>query len=247
VNRTLFITGTDTGVGKTLIACGIAAYMRRQGIDVGVMKPIETGFSKRSPSRDAARLRRYAQSSDSIDMVGPFTYKEAVSPWIAARHSGRPVQIRRILQTADVLMRRHDVLLMEGAGGLLVPLTQNLTMLDLIKRLKTPVLLVTSDRVGTLNHTLLSVNELRAAKIIVLGIIVNGTDVPTPAIARRSTAWVLKKLSRVPVWGTIPRMKKSTVDRPASLADAVSRVVPIERLEYLLTHARESPGTSRHR
>ena len=240
LNVPLFIAGTDTGVGKTTVACGIAASLRLLGIDVGVMKPVETGHVPGSRRSDAARLRRFAASEDAPGDIAPFVYRDPVAPWIAARNVRHPIRVDRIVRKARMLISRHEVVLIEGIGGLLVPLTRRLTVLDLITPLRAAVLLVASDRVGTLNHTLLSVRAGRAAGVDLIGIIVNSSGMPVPRLARGSTLKVMEELTGVHVWGQLPRMKVGALSQPTKLAQKVSRILPPERLIRFLKRGRES-------
>ena len=151
--RGLFVTGTDTGVGKTLLACALAAWCRREGLDVGVMKPVATGAramptgrqargrrgAQRLVSDDAIRLAAASDSNDPWALITPVCFREPLAPWTAALRARRTIALEPILAAAQRLQRRHDVLIVEGVGGLLVPLTERLTVADLARRMGLPL------------------------------------------------------------------------------------------------------------
>ena len=125
-SRGIFITGTDTGVGKTYVACGIAMTLRRKGIDVGVMKPAETGCRKRNRQLlpvDAIKLARAAGVRDALDFVNPYRFSGPLAPAVAAGLEGKRLDPSRILSCFRVLSQRHDFTIVEGAGGIMVPLS----------------------------------------------------------------------------------------------------------------------------
>lgn len=185
--RGLFITGTDTGVGKTLIAAGLAAWCRAQGMDVGVMKPVATGGIRwRRPrgrsrwlSPDAVLLARAADVHDPWDLINPECFREPLAPFVAAQRAGKAVRWPAILRAYRRLQQRHPFLIIEGIGGLLVPLSRRQTVADLIQAFDLPVLIVARRRLGTLNHTLLTVREAQRQGLRVHGVILNAADPPT--------------------------------------------------------------------
>jgi dethiobiotin synthetase len=213
--RGVFITGTDTGVGKTAVACGFAAWCHRQGIDVGVMKPIATGGRwrivdgrRRLVSDDAVRLAAAADANDPWSLINPVCYKEPLAPWTAARRTGRPVNVRVVAAAFRTLARQHAFVVVEGIGGLLVPLTARLTVVDLIHRLGLPVIIVARPGLGTLNHTLLSLQCAKAAGLSVIGVVLNAhAPPPRDPLARLAEATnpdVLARVGRVPILGQLP-------------------------------------------
>jgi dethiobiotin synthase len=152
--RGLFVTGTDTGVGKTLVACTVARALRERGIDLGVMKPIETGVGSDGPL-DAIALRAAAGAEDALDLVCPQQFALPAAPTVAAAHEGREVDLVMLDAAWAVLAARHDSMLVEGAGGLLVPAAAGVTMADLAERFGLPLLIAARGSLGTINHTLL--------------------------------------------------------------------------------------------
>jgi dethiobiotin synthetase len=168
----VFIGGTDTGVGKTLVACALVRGLREAGIDVGVMKPVETGVPEGGPA-DALALREAARVEDAVSEICPLQYAMPATPEAAARAEGREVSLLRIEEAYEKLRSRHFAMLVEGAGGLLVGLDRKTTMADLAKRLGLPMLLVARATLGTINHTLLSIEACERRGIELLGVIVS--------------------------------------------------------------------------
>jgi dethiobiotin synthetase len=204
----LFVTGTDTGVGKTLIAAGLAHALRARGIDVGVMKPVETGCPTRDGRLrppDALALREAAGSRDALDLVNPYRFREPLAPMVAAERSRRSIDVERVLTRCDRLAERHTVMLVEGAGGLLVPITEKVSFLDLAVRLQLPLLVVIGSRLGALNHARLTIDAARAARVLVAAAVVNrATAGRSPA--RTTNLSVLRRLLPIPVLGEIPHL-----------------------------------------
>ncbi len=175
----VFITGTDTGVGKTFVAAGLLAALRLEGWNVAPMKPVQTGCHQRKGSWVAPDLQASLKASglrvstaEKADMA-PYCFQPACSPHLAAKLAGKRISLKRIENAYHRLRQNYDVLIVEGAGGVLVPLNPQETMLDLMVRLQLPVVLVARPGLGTINHTLLSLRLLNAAKLAVLGVVLN--------------------------------------------------------------------------
>ena len=195
----IFVTGTDTDVGKTFVACGIAAALKRRGVDVGVMKPVASGRAE-----DAHALILAAGVDDPLDLVNPVRFKDPISPHLAARRERRRIDLRSIDRAYRELRRRHDVLIVEGAGGLLVPIRDGFTMADLAKRWGAPLLIVARDALGTINHTTLTVEAARRRALKVLGVVVNRSRPGRPDLAERLNPDAIAKAARVRVLANLP-------------------------------------------
>lgn len=209
-----FVTGTDTNVGKTIVACALASWCRRRGINVGVMKPIATGARRRRVagrrrlvSDDALALAEAAGAQDPIELINPICFEEPLAPLTAAKRRGETIHLAPVLEAFKELGRRHDVLIVEGIGGLLVPLTWSLRVTDLIRCLRLPVTLVCRPDLGTLNHTLLSLECARQSRISVRGLVMNPTRKPpkgASGIAQRTNPQLLRRLGGVPIVASFP-------------------------------------------
>jgi dethiobiotin synthetase len=173
--RGLFVTATDTGVGKTEVACALLRNARAAGIDAIGMKPAQSGHVPGEAS-DAERLRDACGGAEPLDAVCPYTFAAPLAPAVAARLEGKTVSLERILARARALASRHEAVLVEGAGGLLVPLTQGETYADLARALGLAALVVGRAGLGTVNHVALTVEALRARGIPLAGIVLNRTS-----------------------------------------------------------------------
>ena len=172
--RGLFVTATDTGVGKTEVACALLANARARGLDAVGMKPAQSGVGPGEPS-DAARLLAACGGAEPLAAICPYTFAAPLAPAVAARVEGREISFARILDAARALAARHEAVLVEGAGGLLVPLTDRETYAELASALGLPVLVVARAGLGTVNHTALTVEALRRRGLAVAGIVLNRT------------------------------------------------------------------------
>lgn len=173
--RHLFITGTDTGVGKTVTACALIRALRRIGLDVGAMKPIETGVGQEGPL-DAIALHRAAQAVDPLDDVCPLRFALAAAPNVAAAAEGRVVDLRLVESAFARLCARHQLVVAEGAGGLLVPTTDEKSMADLAHDLDLAVLVVCRGTLGTISHTRLTLEVAQAHGLTVCGVVISHLD-----------------------------------------------------------------------
>jgi dethiobiotin synthetase len=207
-SRGIFITATDTGVGKTLVASALATYLFQRGIDVGVMKPIETGVSQSTRAQsDGARLRKAAGTRDPMTEVCPYVFRLPVAPFSAAQVEGKTVQMATILRTFRSLCQKHAFMVVEGVGGIYVPITQSLNLLDLINKMRLPVIVVGRSGVGGINHALLTLHALCEQNIPVVALVLNQQRPVRMKIARAqeaSTVNLLRRLAGVPVVGPLP-------------------------------------------
>ena len=204
----IFVTATDTGVGKTVTTAALAVALRRRGMSVGVMKPVETGVVKGRFS-DTGRLTGAAQVSESLDLVRPYAFRLPVAPLDAAWAERRTIKIPTIMRSYRELHAQHDLLLVEGVGGVHVPITPTMDVLDLIEKLKAPVLVVGRVGLGGVNHAMLTLNALRERKVPILALVLNRTASAKTAMARRqerSTVELLRESAGVPVIGPLPYM-----------------------------------------
>lgn len=186
----IFITGTDTDVGKTTVACALVKALRARSFRVGVFKPVATG-----DRRDAKLLWKAAGKIQDFKTVNPVFLEKPLAPWVAGR-----VSLRRIFQGWDRLKKRFGFIVVEGAGGALVPIRKNFWVVDLIRKMGLPVLIVARAGLGTINHTLLTVEALRKRRLKILGIVLNRYTGEN--LAERTNPRALRRLLRLPV-GTL--------------------------------------------
>lgn len=182
--RALVVAGTDTGVGKTRVACALARGLVGRGLRVGVLKPAETGCDNPDRPADALALAAAAGCAEPLDRICPFRFREPLAPAVAARREGRAVDPAVVDRRLAELAAGHDLVVVEGAGGLLVPFAEGLLFTDWIRDRGLPVLLVGRLGLGTINHTLLSARYLRDRGVELLGTVLSATQPPsTPAEA----------------------------------------------------------------
>lgn len=204
----VFVTGTDTGVGKTFVTSALARHLKNRGLAVGVMKPIETGAAHDAPDlSDADRLTCAAGVVDALDLIAPYRFPDPLAPLAAARRAGLSVDVGVIAQAVQILRARHTVLLVEGVGGVLVPIGPQLDIRDLIACLGAPVLVVGRAGLGGVNHALLTVEAVRQRGLTVLAIVLN-EPAPTPATTAAelqvdSTVELIRELAGAPVFGPL--------------------------------------------
>jgi len=213
----LLVTATDTEIGKTTITAALAYALRRRGLRVGVMKPIATGCLERNGcliSEDAERLMEASASRDPIEWVCPYRFKPAVAPWVASRS----IDLEKLDAAFHALADRHEWLLVEGIGGLLVPLTREIWVADLARRWGLPLLVVARAGLGTINHTLLTLEAARHRGLKVIGVVLNGLT-RHPSLAEITNPSVIQSLGRVKVMGRIPHLSQPTPTRVARYID----------------------------
>lgn len=177
----IFITGTDTGAGKTFVTGGIVAELRRRGIDALPAKPVQTGcVNESTPDLDIAlQAAGISANRKTREELCPFRLEPECSPHLAAAITGARLDPEGIAARMESLAEKHECVVAEGAGGILVPLGGGRTMLDLMKRLHWPVILVCMDRLGAINHSLLSLQVLRTAGLEPCGIVFNHCAPPS--------------------------------------------------------------------
>lgn len=203
-----FITGTDTGVGKTVTTACLLSLYRKHRMNVGVMKPIETGVDPEcssSANSDAKFLMEIARCSDPLSLISPIRLKTAASPYQAAKMEHQTIDIDRIINSFRQLAGKYENMLVEGVGGLLVPIRSNYLICDLIRDLGLPLLVVGKNALGTLNHTLLTLRAAQQADIAVRGVILTrSTEAGGKDGIEQGHAEIISELSGVPVLGEIP-------------------------------------------
>ncbi len=205
--KSIFIAGTDTDVGKTYITAGLGATLRKMGIDVGVMKPFAAGRTpqkKGYKSEDAEILSRAAQVCDPENLVNPQFFPIPASPYTAWKSLKIKPKISAVLSSFKKLSKRHDMLLVEGMGGVMTPILREYYITSLIREMGIPAVIVTKTRIGTVNHTIMTAKMCEKYKIPVKGIIINNFDKGYPVKELRRD---LQSLTGIPVLGSIPFIK----------------------------------------
>lgn len=228
----IFITGTDTGVGKTLLAASLAAFLRDRGYRVGVMKPAETGCPESNGTlipQDALRLKEAAGCAEPIETICPYSFAEPLAPSIAAERSNRKIDVDLLLSTYGEISAKYDVTLVEGAGGLMAPLLPSYTYADFARVLKLPLLVVAANKLGVINHLLLTLEHASCRGLKVLGYVLNRISNET-SLAAETNREVLFGLTGVPCLGELPFIEMAGTQKtfPVDLFESELDMRPIE-------------------
>ncbi len=196
--RAIFITGTDTDVGKTIATYVLGLLFQNTGLDIGVMKPVQCA------GNDAEFLANNLDSKDLFEDVNPHYLDEPLSPNLAFKRAGKKFNKSKVLKSFHKIKESHDLTLVEGAGGFLVPLTDQYLVYDLVNDLELDVIVVSRLGLGTINHTLLTIKQIQDAGLNVLGVVFSKTDKANGGIPGETNPKIIKKISGVPVLGVIP-------------------------------------------
>ena len=202
----VFITGTDTGVGKTVVAAGLSLALRAKGLKVGVMKPVESGCKVIDGSlvgEDALFLKKAAGCNWAIEVVNPYALEQPLAPALAAELEGVSIMLEDIQSAYSTLASTHDIVIVEGVGGILVPLGSDLNNLDMALALGLSVLVVARNVLGVINHTALTVSAAQSAGLHVTGVILNNLSSDSD-IATQTNRDSLQRWGRAPVLGEMP-------------------------------------------
>jgi len=248
-----FITGTDTGVGKTVIAAALIKAVHMLGLRACGMKPIETGclkqgFEVQSSTFNVQRsefedqneslipadgmfLRTIAGTEESIDLITPVRFENPLAPLPASEIEGMPVDIEKIREAFSFLSRNYDAVVVEGIGGLLVPIGGDYFVLDLARDFGLPLIVVSKPGLGTINHTMLTVNCALKEGLIVAGIIVNYSHTPEGNIAENTNPEVIKRISPAPLIGVFPYLPDL---ESATIEKAVAKNLDLEIIKKYL-------------
>ena len=217
--KPLFITATDTDIGKTYVCAGLAHSLKKLDIDVGVMKPFACGVKQKTgfSSNDLTILSKAAVVNDTEELLNPFFFPIPTSPYTAAKNLDVKIDINYLLKCFRRLDKIHDVMLVEGIGGIMTPILKDYAIIDLIKDLDANTIIVTSSKIGTINHTILTCNMCKNMKISVKGLIINNFDstgYPVSDLERDLSA-----LTDLPVLCSLPHMPKFNLNDYAKMIE----------------------------
>ena len=230
--RGVFVTGTDTGVGKTVVAAGLACGLARAGLATGVMKPIATGGRpalRGIVSADARFLVKVTDGTDPPELANPICLPEALAPTVAARLADTAIDLSVIAEAFQILARRHDAVVVEGIGGLMVPIGGGFCVADLAARLDLPLIVVARPGLGTINHTLLTVDVARRRGLNVAAVVINGYRPDDAGVCERTNPDEIERAGQVPVAAVVPWDRRTTVEG-GRLGDLVIRsLAPLAR------------------
>ncbi len=252
--RGLFVTGTDTGIGKTALSALLLAEIRRRNINAAPIKPVQTGCGVSAtgnrqealgnsgitaqPSRLTVPDLDYSLSMASLKIdtetytnMAPYTFEPACSPHLAAELAGTDIDIAEIVIAARTLASEYEFIIAEGAGGIMVPLNRRETTLDLMQALKFPIIIAARPGLGTINHTLLSIRALRSDDLEISGVVFVDNEPGEPGFIEEDNAATIEQFGKVPILGTIPYCAQLTdpnpryADLPIPVAAAIEKIV----------------------
>ena len=223
----LFVTGTDTDVGKTFVTAGIAVALKNMGKDVGIMKPFAAGTPQKTgyKSEDVQLLAKAAQTADAEELVNPYFFQIPASPFTATKNLGIEFNVKTVLDSFKQLSTLHDILLVEGIGGVMTPILKDYFVTNLIPNLHFETILITSSRIGTVNHTIMTCKMCQNYGIKIRGIIINILDskgYPIDILKRD-----LEELTNIPVIGSIPYMEDFDLEK---LSQIITNNISLESL-----------------
>ena len=232
----LFIAGTDTGVGKTFIAGGLASFFHQRGVRVGVMKPVESGcerFADGLRPQDGVFLQKMSSSAEDLEKIVLYRLEHPLTPSVAADLEDVVIDLKAIQDVYQQREVHYDLMLVEGVGGLLAPLYKDSTSVDLIRLLDIPLIVVARNALGTINHTLLTVEYARQSRLTVLGVILNCCS-PDPDVSVETNHQVIRELSKVPFLGEVPFFSYSAETDRVALAALIEKHVDSNLLKNFI-------------
>ena len=216
----IFITGTDTGVGKTHVTALLLCELRRRGVKAAAFKPIACGAGGRN---DARIYHELMEREVPLDAINPVYLKHPLAPSVAARLEHHRINLRLVFSSYRSLIATYPVVLVEGAGGLLVPIRDDYFVADLARALKLPLLIVARLGLGTINHSLLTVRQAQAHGLKVAGVVLNDTVGGKRGLAAKSNIEVVPALCRVPLLGVVPHGQNGAQAVARNICDRLMR------------------------
>ena len=238
----VFITGTDTNVGKTVVTAALGMALQQTGGTVGIMKPVETGAAPDESTSDGHRLKRLFAPYQNVGVRGLYGFRPPVAPLEAARTSQQTIDVDAILDDYRTFAVYREYMIVEGAGGILVPLTETSDVCDLIRLLGLPCLIVSRTSLGAVNHTRLTLMGLRQTGIPILGVLLNHADM-NPEEQQASSIKLIRELSNVPVLGPLPfepRLRANTQVRPYQWDEGIMTLATHSTIREVARIMRES-------
>ncbi len=207
MTKSIFITGTDTHIGKTVVTAGLGLALKTRKINVGFMKPFQSGAvlqEGRYRYPDLEFLKRAIPVHEPDEILSPYSFKAQLAPYMAAKDEGTVIYWPKVLTSYQRISTNHDLTLVEGAGGLAVPLMKGRTNADLAKELDIPLLIVARPGLGTVNHTYLTVHYAKSKGLRVLGVILNYSAAAMPGLAEKTNPGLMTEMTGIPVLGILP-------------------------------------------
>lgn len=226
----IFVTGTDTDVGKTFITAGLAALMQSLGYKTGVFKPFQSGAEEKNGFLIAPDLAYVKKIDAFVETSCTYLMKPATAPALAAEIENIHVDINNVIRDYKILNEKCELVITEGAGGLCAPVSPSFLTSDIVKRLDLPLVIVARPDLGTINHVLLTVNFAKEHGIDVRGVIINRYPKGTEDIAIRTAPRLIEEYSDAKVLGIVRDIESSHVLTPGGMIDIVLNSVDVEKI-----------------
>ena len=225
----LFVTGTDTDVGKTCVTASIVNYLSRMNVNVGVMKPFASGYKATtdSVSDDVRILMKYSRVNDPVDLVNPYFFEIPTSPYDACKQLNREIDISKVINSYKQLTSIHDVVIVEGIGGIMTPISKNYFVSDLIADLQMNAIIVTGSKVGTVNHLMLTYQHVKEKNLGLNGFLINQNV--SDGYESSNLKQQIIDLTGQTVYGTIPYQKSFNIE---SYVENFSNFIDISSLGF---------------
>ena len=228
----IFITGTDTNIGKTIIAAGLADALKNKGYNVGVMKAVQSGAGIKNGklySPDIEFMKKVMEVNDEMELVCPYILKAAMAPGIAAEIDEKNIDFDIIKNAFQELEKRHDIVIVEGAGGIAVPIKKRFLISDLIKYVDIPIIIVARAGLGTINHTFLTIEYAKRSGIKIIGVIINDFR---GGFVEEKNPGIITDLTDIPILGIIPNDPDVCSERgaPGNIVSLMEKNVDVDRI-----------------
>ncbi len=229
-SKGIFITGTDTGVGKTMFGASLALFLKTMGVDVGVMKPAESGVANPDElGPDAGLLAWAAAADDPIDTISPYRLKAALAPSVAAQQEQITVVPGVIQEKFESLCDKHEFVIVEGAGGLMAPVSGGILVADIARQMQIPLMIVSRPDLGTINHTFLTVFAAQQMQLPVAGYLINRMP-GNPDTACKTAPHTMASLISADLLGVLPDVEQESVEEMVRLLAAEIETSPTRDL-----------------
>ena len=212
MGKGIFVTAVDTEVGKTLCSCGMAEALIESGLSIGVYKPVLSGIKDKNVRYlpdDALMLKTASRSDDDIELINPYCFITPVTPAQAACIENISIDKRVLLDNYNIIKERYDLTIVEGAGGIMSPVTNDYLVIDMIKDMRCDAIVITDTALGRINHTLMTLNTLRSYQINPVGIIVNRYP-EYPSMANESLLKYIRIFDDCEILGIVPEIGDSS-------------------------------------
>jgi dethiobiotin synthetase len=210
MHKGIFITGTDTGVGKTFVAVGLINALKEKGLNVCPMKPVETGCRTKKGKlipEDAMSLIRASGIKEAIDVINPYRFKPPLAPSVASELERKSIKKEKIFSAYNYLSKKYDIIIVEGAGGIMTPVYKKYLFLDFISDINLPIIIVSRPGLGTINHTLLTISAAKGRGVNILGVVINYAGQIKNDISVKSNPKIIESIGGIPLVGIVPYLK----------------------------------------